>query len=80
MTPPRTRIEKRRDDRTVSREQAEANHADPGTTRNRAWDGQKDGFAGEGFSKGYGGSEGPGTGAAGPEEKSSQEKPRGRRR
>lgn len=80
MTASRTRIEKRRDDRQASRQRAEADHADPGQARNRTWDGQSGGSAGEGFSKGYGGSEGTGTGPAGPEAKSNQEKARGRRR
>lgn len=67
MTGTRTRIEKRRDDRQVSRQRAEQPHADPGPQRNKSWEGTRKGNGGEGFSKGYGGSGGDGTGPSGPE-------------
>lgn len=76
MRSERTRIDKRRTDRDRSRSQAAAPHADPGSARNKAWDGQSEGTGGEGFSKGYGGSGGGGTGPAGPEGKDEK---RGRR-
>lgn len=79
----RTRIEKRRADRKLSRAKAAAPHADPGTPPNSGWDEHNAGQGGEGFSKGYGGSAGAGTGPSGPERKSGQsrqEKPRGRQR
>lgn len=79
MTAQRTRIEKRRNDRVASRDKARSERADPGEARNRAWDGHSTGTGGEGFSKGYGGSAGTGTGHAGPESKARQETRRGRR-
>lgn len=76
----RSRIDKRRSDRKVAHDKAAAPQADPGTPPNRAWDTSNPGQGGEGFSKGYGGSAGQGTGPAGPESKTREESRRGRNR
>lgn len=73
----RTRIDKRRANRKLSRAKAAAPHADPGMPLNRGWDAHNPGPGGEGLSKGYGGSAGGGTGPSGPEGKTTQESRRG---
>jgi hypothetical protein len=63
----RTRVEKHADEREDSKRLAEHPAADPGKPRPKSWDEHNPGHGGEGLSKGYGGSAGPGTGPSGPD-------------
>jgi hypothetical protein len=52
----------------------------PERARNRSWQPGRKGQGGEGFSQGYGGSEGSGTGASGPDRQNSRQNSRENRR